>query len=80
MSIVIEFHVIGDERLHCAACEARIGSALLRLPGVRNVQARARSQQISVTLDSTQVSHEQVRAAAATRIPGRAIRRVGDFR
>lgn len=62
MSVLIEYQVIGEERLHCAACEARIGSALLRLPGVRNVQASAQSQQISVTLDSTQVSPEQVRA------------------
>jgi len=62
MSVVIEYQVIGEERLHCAACEARIGSALLRLPGVRNVQASVQSQQISVTLDSAQVSPEQVRA------------------
>lgn len=62
MSVVVEYQVIGDERLHCAGCEARICSALLRLPGVRNVQASAQSQQISVSLDSTQVSPEQVHA------------------
>ena len=62
MSVLIEYQVIGEERLHCAACEARIGSALLRLPGVRNVQARAQSQQISITIDPTQISPEQVRA------------------
>jgi len=62
MSVVIEFHVIGEDLIHCAACETRIGSALHRLPGVRNVQASAQSQQISVTLDPTKVSPEQVRA------------------
>lgn len=62
MTNLIEFQVIGDEKIHCAGCETRIGFALGRLPGVRDARATAQTQRIAVTIDPEQVSPEQVRA------------------
>ena len=57
---VIQLHVIGAEHMHCAGCETRVSSALRRLPGVRDVRASAETQQITVTIDPSAVSREQV--------------------
>ncbi len=62
MTILIEFQVFGDEKIHCSGCETRIGFALRRLPGVRDARASAATQRIAVTIDPEQVSPEQVRA------------------
>ena len=62
MITVMQLHVIGEEKMHCAGCETRIGSALRRLPGVRDVRASAETHQIAVTIDPSAVSREQVRA------------------
>ena len=62
MTTLIEFQVIGDERIHCAGCETRIGFALRRLPGIRDVQVSARSQRIAVSIDPEEIGSEQVRA------------------
>lgn len=62
MTLLIDFQVIGDEKIHCAGCETRIGFALRRLPGVREVRASAETQGIAVTIDPEQISPEQVRA------------------
>lgn len=59
---IIEFQVIGDEKIHCSGCESRIGFALRRLPGVRDVRASAETQQIAVTIDAEEVKPERVRA------------------
>ena len=62
MTLTIQLEVIGEEKMHCAGCETRIGYALRRLSGVREVRASAETQQVSVTLDPALVSAEQVRA------------------
>ena len=62
MTLLIEFQVIGDEKIHCSGCETRIAFALRRLPGVREVRASAESQRIAVTIDPAELSPEQVRA------------------
>lgn len=62
MTILIEFRVIGDEKIHCSGCETRIGFALRRLPGVRDVRASTETQLIAATIDPEEVSPEQVRA------------------
>ncbi len=62
MTIHIEFQVIGDEKIHCSGCETRIGFALRRLPGVREVRASTESQRIAVAIDPEELSVEQVRA------------------
>lgn len=62
MKTVVQFEVIGDERIHCSGCESRIGHALRRLPGVQDVQASAETQRVSVTIDTAQVTADEVRA------------------
>lgn len=62
MTILIQLQVTGKEKIHCAGCETRIGFALHRLPGVRDVHASAQTQQISVTIDPAEVTPEQLRA------------------
>jgi copper chaperone CopZ len=62
MITVLPLHAIGAEKIHCAGCETRIDYALRRLPGVRDVRARAETQQSSVTIDPTEVNRDQVRA------------------
>jgi Cu+-exporting ATPase len=62
MALIIEFQVVGDEKIHCSGCETRIGFAVRRLPGVRDVRASAETQRISATIDPEEVSPEAVRA------------------
>ncbi|MGH8068550.1 MAG: heavy-metal-associated domain-containing protein [Candidatus Entotheonellia bacterium] len=54
--------VIGEQTLHCAGCEEHIQRALRRLPGIQEVQARADTQQVEVTLDADRVTPDQVQA------------------
>lgn len=58
----IHFTVTGDERLHCTGCEQRVGNAIRRLPGIRNVQASHTTQAVSVTINPDEVSAAQVQA------------------
>ena len=62
MTKTLCFTVIGDQKLHCQSCEQRVATALRRLTGVQHVQASAKTQQVSVRFDPTQVRAEQVRA------------------
>lgn len=65
MARTIDFRVTGEQTIHCAGCEQRIGNALRRLPGIHNVQASARTQVVQVTIDPAQVDPEQIRAKLA---------------
>lgn len=62
MTMLVEFQVIGGEKIHCSGCETRIGFALRRLPGVRDVRASAETQLIAVSIDPEEVNLERVRA------------------
>lgn len=59
---ILDFTVIGEQRINCVGCEQRIGNALRRLPGIRDVQATAQTQKVVVTIDPTQIGQDQVRA------------------
>lgn len=59
---VIQFEVIGEEKIHCAGCESRIATALRRLPGVEEVQASAETQRVKLVIDPARVSADEVRA------------------
>jgi len=61
MARIVEFVVTGEDKLHCAGCEQRVGNAVRRLAGVQDVRASAETQQVVVTIDPAQVSPEQVR-------------------
>jgi Cu+-exporting ATPase len=62
MTKTIEFTVTGEQPIHCASCEQRIGNGLRRLPGVQNVRASSKTQHVQVIIDPAEVSPEQVRA------------------
>jgi copper chaperone CopZ len=53
---------MGEEKVHCAGREQRVGNALRRLPGVQEVQASATTQHVLVTADPSPLGAEQVRA------------------
>jgi copper chaperone CopZ len=46
--------------IHCEACEERIKTALLQLPGVRSARADRKSRQVEVRLDVERTSEEDV--------------------
>ncbi len=52
-------------QIHCGACEAAIGRALTRVDGVRQVEADAASNRVSVVFDETAVGVEQLAARLA---------------
>lgn len=62
---VLQFEVIGEERIHCEACESRIATALRHVPGVEEVQASAERQRVRVTVDPARVSADEIRARLA---------------
>ena len=62
---VVQFEVVGEEKIHCEGCEARIANALRRLPGVAEVQASAETQRVRVTIDPARTSQDEVRARLA---------------
>ena len=53
------------EQIHCGACEAAIGKALTRVDGVRQVEADAASNRVSVLFDENVVGVEQIAARLA---------------
>ncbi len=62
MTRTVEFAVTGEDKIHCAACEVRIGTVLRRVLGVRDAQVSAQTQRIAVKINPAQISPEQVRA------------------
>lgn len=58
----MQFEVVGERKINCSRCEARIGDGLRRLRGVENVQASADTQRVFVTIDPAQVGSDQLRA------------------
>lgn len=48
----VTFEVIGEQRIHCAACEQRVTRLLKTLEGVGQVRAQAETQQIDVLFDA----------------------------
>ncbi len=48
------------EQIHCGACEAAISKALTRVDGVRQVEADAASNRVTVLFDEAAVGVEQI--------------------
>lgn len=65
MTRPVDFTVLGEEKIHCAGCEERIGDELRELPGVHDVRASAQTQHVVVMIDSTEVAPEQIRVKLA---------------
>ncbi len=58
----LQLNVTGPQKIHCESCEERIVRALKRVPGINNVNANAKEQRISVSIDPDRTSPEQVQA------------------
>lgn len=56
------FAVIGDEKLHCEACEQRVERVLKTLQGVRQVRAHADNQRIEVLFDMAMLEDTTIAA------------------
>ena len=54
------FTVVGEEKLHCASCEARVGNTLKRIAGVRAVAASHQTQKVEVTFSSPEATEEAI--------------------
>lgn len=69
----ISFEVIGEQRLHCEACEQRIERLLKALQGVAQVRAEAPNQRIEVlfdaaVLDAATITERLSKAGYETRV------------
>lgn len=55
------------EEIHCGACEDAIRKSLSRMDGVRNVEAEAETNRVSVNYDETATTDQAIaeRLAAA---------------
>lgn len=58
MATNLEFSVTGGQKIHCTSCEERITRVLKRVPGIQSVQANAKNQSISVSIDPARVTAE----------------------
>ncbi len=56
----VRLEVIGDQRLHCEACEQRVARLLKTLEGVGQVRAQAREQRIDVLFDARMLEPEAI--------------------
>ncbi len=61
MTGMTEFTVVGEDKLHCEGCEQRVGRALKRLGGVREVEASYQTQRVEVEYDPGQVGEGEIR-------------------
>lgn len=65
MPVVTAIVHVRDRAIHCASCEHRIARILGRLDGVLNVRASSQNQTVTVVVDGSRVSLEQIRAQLA---------------
>ena len=56
----IDFRVVGEDKMHCVACETRVKFALSRLDGVQDVLASAKTQHIAVVIDPDKVTVQDI--------------------
>lgn len=71
----ITFEVVGEQRLHCEACQQRVERLLKGVQGVSKVRAQAHTQRIEVlfetsALDSAAISKRLAEAGYETAAPG----------
>ena len=55
MSKTLNLNVVGDHTMHCAGCERTVTFTLSQLPGVEQVKADWKNQDIQVELSSDEV-------------------------
>ncbi len=57
----ITLKLIGEPTMHCGGCARSIQYAIRRVPGVRQVEADHKTQQIDLTFDAERMNLELVR-------------------
>ncbi len=62
MSKTLNLKVVGDHIMHCAGCERTVTFTLSQLPGVEQVKADWKNQDIQVDLSSNEVDLEKIKA------------------
>ena len=62
MSKTLNLKVVGDHTMHCAGCERTVTFTLSQLPGVEQVKADWKNQDIQVDLSSNEVDLEKIKA------------------
>jgi len=62
MSETLNLKVVGEHTMHCAGCEHSVTYALSQLPGVEEVKADWKNQDIQVDLSSDEVDLEKIKA------------------
>jgi copper chaperone CopZ len=67
MAQTMDVLVVGEDTIHCAGCERRVGNVIRRLTGIQDVRASAQTQHAPVTVDPEQVGPGAVRARLADR-------------
>lgn len=50
------FEIVGDQKLHCEACENRVARLVKGIPGVVRVRAQASNQRVDVQFDADVLS------------------------
>lgn len=61
----ITLKIIGENTLHCAGCERTVKFTLSQLPGVKEVQADHKTQQIEVSLTSDETNAAKITSELA---------------
>ena len=59
---ILKLKVVGEQTLHCGGCERTVQLTLSQLPGVREVKADFKTQDIEVVLASDETDLEKVKA------------------
>lgn len=59
MTSTTQYTVVGDDKLHCEGCERRVGRALKRMGGIREVEASYRTQRVAVEYDPGRLAKER---------------------
>ena len=62
MSKTLNLRIVGEHTMHCAGCERSVTFTLSRLPGVEEVKADWKNQDIQVELSSDEVDLEKIKA------------------
>lgn len=61
MSKTLNLKVVGEHSMHCAGCERSVTFALSQLPGIEEVKADWKEQEIRVELSSDESDLEKIK-------------------
>ncbi|MGH7965191.1 MAG: heavy-metal-associated domain-containing protein [Candidatus Binatia bacterium] len=65
MARIVNLTVVGENKRHCSGCERSVVATLEGLPGVRQVRANHRTQDVEVLLALGETSMDDIRAELA---------------